>query len=202
MHHTDAENEEESRRHSSSSAEAMLPNHGHQDAFLGDVACGAQPDVEDLKQVPDFCPRDGRVLHAYQLEGINWMRRKHHEGASVILADESGLGRTVQIALFLGSIPRERPFLVVVPLATTDNWQTHLESWCPHLNTLVYQGDSKDRKAARALEFDPDGLGVPMFDVLCVAHETYLTDDKYFKEFSWEVLVVDEMHRRHTDNAR
>lgn len=67
---------------------------------------------------PEFIAATGGNLHAYQLEGINWLRFSWAHGTDVILADEMGLGKTVQTVTFLYSLFKENhtkgPFLVSV----------------------------------------------------------------------------------------
>ncbi len=65
---------------------------------------------------PDYTAATGGTLHAYQLEGLNWLRFSWSQGTDVILADEMGLGKTVQTVTFLYSLFKENhtrgPFLV------------------------------------------------------------------------------------------
>ena len=46
----------------------------------------------------------GGTLHAYQLEGLNWLRFSWAEETDTILADEMGLGKTIQAISFLNSL--------------------------------------------------------------------------------------------------
>eukprot|EP00741_Cyanophora_paradoxa_P025184 tig00000350_g24309.t1 len=107
---------------------------------------GKKGDFVEWKKQPSYL--HGGTLHAYQLEGVNWLRYKWCEGTNVILADEMGLGKTIQAASFLGSL-REHgvrgPFLVVAPLSTLPNWERELTAWIPDMCTVVYQGRAESR---------------------------------------------------------
>ena len=46
-------------------------------------------------------------MHAYQLEGLNWIRFSWAQGTNTILADEMGLGKTIQTIAFLYSLVKE-----------------------------------------------------------------------------------------------
>lgn len=63
----------------------------------------------------------------------------------MILADEMGLGKTLQsIGLISELINRQkvtRPFLIVVPLSTLENWRREFELWCPEAQILVLSGN-------------------------------------------------------------
>jgi Superfamily II DNA/RNA helicases, SNF2 family len=65
---------------------------------------------------PPFLDDTGMQLHAYQLEGINWLRYSWGQNIDTILADEMGLGKTIQTITFLYSLFKEGhckgPFLV------------------------------------------------------------------------------------------
>ena len=84
-------------------------------------------------------------LHAYQLEGLNWLRYSWGQGIDTILADEMGLGKTIQTITFLYSLYKEGhckgPFLVSVPLSTIINWEREFELWAPDFYCITYVGE-------------------------------------------------------------
>jgi len=67
--------------------------------------------VQKYKVQPAFI--DGGELHAYQLEGVNWLRHCWWTGIGTILADEMGLGKTIQAIAFLYSLYKEVQRFVV-----------------------------------------------------------------------------------------
>ena len=56
---------------------------------------------------PDYLDETGGQLHAYQLEGLNWLRHSWSQNIDTILADEMGLGKTIQTIVFLYSLFKE-----------------------------------------------------------------------------------------------
>ena len=56
---------------------------------------------------PSYIDATGGTLHAYQLEGVNWLRYFWSNGTDTILADEMGLGKTIQTIVFLQSLYQE-----------------------------------------------------------------------------------------------
>jgi hypothetical protein len=182
-------------------------------AKVAKIKRGEGGDEKDLgykvyKEQPEYLGGGcGLRLHDYQLEGVNWMLLKRSQGIHCILADEMGLGKTVQIASLIGILYKEmtcrRPFLVVVPLSTINNWQRELGMWCPFLNTVVYHDTSKTGKALiYDWEFDPEGAGVPMFDVLVTTYETLVADFSILARYHWECMIVDEGHRLKTPESK
>ncbi|NWU72514.1 SMRCD regulator, partial [Pterocles burchelli] len=68
-----------------------------------------------------------------------------------ILANEMGLGKTIEAIAFLAHLYQEGdggPHLIVVPASTLDNWVREVHLWCPELDILLYYG-SQDRKLLR-----------------------------------------------------
>ncbi|KAJ6449827.1 hypothetical protein C8R47DRAFT_336760 [Mycena vitilis] len=65
---------------------------------IPDITSGFQ-----LGQYSDFS------LMGFQVDGVNWLRKRWWTSDPCILADDMGLGKTVQMAMFLGSILKEFP---------------------------------------------------------------------------------------------
>ena len=68
--------------------------------------CSSQP-RDKYEEQPDFITASGGKLHAYQMEGLNWLRFSWAQGTNTILADEMGLGKTIQTIAFLYSLWKE-----------------------------------------------------------------------------------------------
>mmetsp|Transcript_15385 Transcript_15385/g.45299 ORF Transcript_15385/g.45299 Transcript_15385/m.45299 type:complete len:1328 (-) Transcript_15385:31-4014(-) len=169
-----------------------------------------QQSTRALERQPDFL-QFGK-LRDYQLDGLNWMVYSWSQDRNAILADEMGLGKTVQCVSLLGYLAEEQdvrgPFLVVVPLSVVPNWIKEFRRWTPHVNCVVYVGDTRSREAIRAFEFDVDRRdaaaaanacgGVPRttrFEVLITTFELILKDAPILSKIKWNFLVVDEAHR-------
>ncbi|XGW08722.1 hypothetical protein V3C99_011215 [Haemonchus contortus] len=162
---------------------------------------------------PDYISETGGTLHAYQLEGINWLRHCWSNGTDAILADEMGLGKTVQSLTFLYSLLKEGhskgPFLIAAPLSTIINWEREAEQWCPDFYVVTYVGDRDSRMVIREHEFSfVEGAvkGGPKasrmrsqenmkFHVLLTSYECINMDKAILSSIEWEALVVDEAHR-------
>ena len=92
----------------------------------------------------------GGEMNNYQLYGLNWMVSLYNNNLNGILADEMGVGKTIQtIALFAYLIEVKKnngPFLVVVPLTTITNWSMEFQKWAPDIKVIVYKGKKKERE--------------------------------------------------------
>lgn len=67
----------------------------------------------------------GGKLKSYQLKGVKWLISLWQNGLNGILADQMGLGKTIQTIGFLAHLKGKGlhgPYLVVAPLSTLANW--------------------------------------------------------------------------------
>ncbi|EDV24353.1 uncharacterized protein TRIADDRAFT_27056, partial [Trichoplax adhaerens] len=169
---------------------------------------------------PDFISKTGGTLHAYQLEGLNWLRFSWAEETDTILADEMGLGKTIQAISFLNSLFMENhckgPFLISVPLSTVVNWEREFEMWAPNLYVVSYVGDKDCRKVIREHEFyrdeqsdskgnkavKPKKKSFLKFHVLLTSYELITIDAPILQSIDWKVLIVDEAHRLKNNQSK
>lgn len=80
------------------------------------------------------------------MDGVKWLDYLHNQGLGGCLADDMGLGMTVQtIALLARLYPAEtKPSLLVMPRSLLFNWQRGVARFCPALRCLVYHGANRD----------------------------------------------------------
>lgn len=78
------------------------------------------------KQQKELVPLlTGGKLKSYQLKGVKWLISLWQNGLNGILADQMGLGKTIQTIGFLShlkSMGLDGPYLVIAPLSTLSNW--------------------------------------------------------------------------------
>ncbi len=90
-------------------------------------------------------------MRGYQLEGLNWMVRLQENGVNGILADEIGLGKTLQSISVLVYMQEytgvNGTHLVVVPKSTLSNWMAEFKRWAPTINVVKFHGSKDEREA-------------------------------------------------------
>jgi SWI/SNF-related matrix-associated actin-dependent regulator of chromatin subfamily A member 5 len=77
----------------------------------------------------------GGQLKDYQMVGLNWLISLYELGINGILADQMGLGKTIQTIAFLAFLKEKKkingPHLIVGPNTTVGNWCKELKKWYP-----------------------------------------------------------------------
>ncbi|KAK7252908.1 hypothetical protein RIF29_37176 [Crotalaria pallida] len=139
----------------------------------------------------------GGKLKSYQLKGVKWLISLWQNGLNGILADQMGLGKTIQTIGFLSHLKGKGlhgPYMIIAPLSTLSNWMNEISRFAPSLPAVIYHGDKKERDDIRR-KLMPRTVG-PKFPIIITSYEVALNDArKCFAAYNWKYLVVDEGHR-------
>jgi SWI/SNF-related matrix-associated actin-dependent regulator 1 of chromatin subfamily A len=125
---------------------------------------------------------DGRQLMPYQIAGVQFLEQAD---ARALLADEQGLGKTVQ-ALALLKLHREKllPAIIVCPTTVKLQWHHEIIRWCG-VNGYLTQviGSGKE-------------LAAPGFDVYVTTYDLLKNSDA-FKMVKHQIkfVIIDECQR-------
>ena len=91
----------------------------------------------------------GGEMRDYQVRGLNWMISLYENGINGILADEMGMGKTLQTISLIGYMKHYRningPHMVLVPKSTLANWMNEFKKWCPTIRSVCLTGDQETR---------------------------------------------------------
>ncbi|KAH1266996.1 ATP-dependent DNA helicase DDM1 [Glycine soja] len=140
----------------------------------------------------------GGKLKNYQLKGVKWLISLWQNGLNGILADQMGLGKTIQTIGFLSHLKAkglDGPYMIIAPLSTLSNWVNEISRFAPSLPAVIYHGDKKQRDDIRRKHMPTRTIG-PQFPIVITSYEIALNDaKKYFRSYNWKYLVVDEGHR-------
>ncbi len=125
------------------------------------------------------------VLRDYQQTGLDWLQFLAHAGLGGILADDMGLGKSVQT---LAHLACERaagrlspPALLVVPTSLVHNWCDEAARFTPSLRILALTGSER---SARFAEIDAHDLVITTYALL--------VRDTALHARTWSSVIFDE----------
>ncbi|XP_028312261.1 E1A-binding protein p400 isoform X2 [Gouania willdenowi] len=131
-------------------------------------------------------------LREYQQIGVDWLVNLHKKRLNGILADETGLGKTVQTVAFMAHLAGQEgiwgPHLIVVRTCKLLNWEVEFKRWCPGLKILLYLGNRKERRSKRMWWGEANS-----FHVCVTSYKLLMKDKSHFLKRRWKHLVLDEV---------
>ncbi|KAK8937941.1 ATP-dependent DNA helicase DDM1 [Platanthera guangdongensis] len=145
----------------------------------------------------------GGKLKSYQIKGVKWLISLWQNGLNGILADQMGLGKTIQTIGFLAHLKGnglDGPYMVIAPLSTLSNWVNEVARFAPSMKAIIYHGSRADRDEIRR-KFMPKEVG-PKFPIVITSYEVVLNDAKFLSKYVWKYVVVDEGHRLKNMNCK
>ncbi|XVF17882.1 hypothetical protein REPUB_Repub10bG0162900 [Reevesia pubescens] len=146
----------------------------------------------------------GGKLKSYQLKGVKWLISLWQNGLNGILADQMGLGKTIQTIAFLAHLKgngMDGPYLIIAPLSTLSNWINEIERFVPSIDAIIYHGSKKERDEIRRKHM-PKVIG-PKFPIVVTSYEMAMSDArKCLRHYEWKYVVVDEGHRLKNFNCK
>lgn len=110
----------------------------------------AQPEILTLKLLP------------FQLEGLYWLRtQEKSEFHGGILADEMGMGKTIQtVAMLVSDTSRDKDggeagTLIVAPTVALMQWKSEISLYTNNaLSILIYHGTNRETSVKKLKEYD------------------------------------------------
>jgi hypothetical protein len=140
-----------------------------------------QTQTDPLLAAPSTLDAD---LRDYQLQGINWMNCLSDWGVGACLADDMGIGKTMQtLAMLIRHAPKG-PSLVIAPTSVCANWLAEANRFAPCLNLISFGGNKRKKILEDAGSFDVLICSYGLMQQKKVA--TMLS------AVSWQMVVLDE----------
>jgi len=142
------------------------------------------------------------TLRPYQQAGVNWLWLLSQLGLGACLADDMGMGKTMQIIsllLILKKKRSDRPSLLVLPASLIGNWKAELERFAPSLRHLIYHSS---HLSLIEMEATANGTGtLDNVDIVLTTYGTLMRQD-WLQAQQWQLLVLDEAHAIKNPAAR
>jgi len=160
---------------------------------FGDVALPEEVErirerLRNFEGVEEVEPPDilQNVLRDYQRRGLDFLSYLSSFRFGGILADDMGVGKTVQViahVLRRKETEGETPVLVIAPTSVTHTWENEIKKFAPSLRTLRLQSGS-DRAAKYETLHD--------YDVVITSYALARLDAHQLERFRFRTLVLDE----------
>ena len=91
------------------------------------------------------CPKNlDNVMRNYQKTGYRWLKMLKENSFGGILADDMGLGKSLQVIALLSS--EKSHSIIVCPTTLILNWVSEIKKFAPTLKVLAVSGSADDRQ--------------------------------------------------------
>lgn len=134
---------------------------------------------------------DGLDYLPYQKAGIAYAVRK----GNALIADEPGLGKTIQAIGVSNATRSIRRVLVVVPASLKINWEREWKKWC-------VKGLSVGRVIGGKPENWPTDDQGRTPDVIVINYDVIEQHEARLTKTPWDMMIVDEAHALKNDKAK
>jgi SNF2 family DNA or RNA helicase len=144
--------------------------------------------IQKLKEVKDLQPELPSTFQAelrdYQMDGFCWLARLAHWGVGACLADQMGLGKTVQALAVILRNAHAGPTLIIAPTSVCMNWVSEAQKFAPTLNILQFSGANRQKLL--------DGL--QPLDMLVCSYGLLQQEEvsQMLAQVQWQTIVLDE----------
>jgi len=124
-------------------------------------------------------------LRPYQQRGLSWLTFLGQLGLGGILADDMGLGKSIQTLALLAADGQSGPTLLVCPMSLVGNWQREAERFTPQLRVHVHHGS--DRLTGEDLTAALAGT-----DLVLTTYGVATRDREALGQVRWARVICDE----------
>lgn len=121
-------------------------------------------------------------LRPYQVQGLAWLQLLGRQGLGGILADDMGLGKSLQCLAWLLSQKGKGPALIIAPRPLVSNWRIEAQRFVPGLRVLVLDGPNPQPLFAQ----------IPQHDLVVTCYPLLCRDQDSLAKEAFHSLVLDE----------
>lgn len=125
------------------------------------------------------------TLRPYQHQGLNWLNFLDDFNFGGCLADDMGLGKSIQIIAFILSQRKkvnQNTNLIVVPTSLIFNWQQEVQKFAPSLRVHTLYGADRIKESH---DFDK-------YEIILTSYGNLITDVRFLKDYIFNYVFLDE----------
>ena len=142
-------------------------------------------DIHNVKDADHKVPASlKKTLRSYQKEGYRWLKTMSSYGFNGILADDMGIGKTLQILTLLLSERNQLPSIIITPSSLMWNWKNETARFTPELKVLMIHGGVNQR-AQMISE-------IPNYDIIITSYDYLKRDIQLYEDIPFDYQIVDE----------
>ena len=132
------------------------------------------------------------TLRPYQQVGLRWLYMLSKLGLGACLADDMGMGKTIQVISLMLVLKGQDggvkgPSLLVVPASILGNWAAEMEKFAPDLKTIIAHQSAIPSTELKALGKER----VVDADLVITSYGS-LIRLPWLEETSWQMVILDE----------
>ncbi|HEX2348686.1 MAG TPA: DEAD/DEAH box helicase, partial [Ktedonobacterales bacterium] len=131
-------------------------------------------------------------LRPYQKRGVDWLAYLARFGLGACLADDMGMGKTVEFLALLAHLKESGaisgPALLICPTSVVGNWMHETNRFTPELRALVHHGAGRvGRSSAEGFVSEAANN-----DLVITTYSLLPRDLKALGAVNWSVIALDE----------
>jgi SNF2 family DNA or RNA helicase len=134
--------------------------------------------------LPEEIPGLHATLYPYQAHGIAWMSQCIGITGGLILADQMGLGKTIQIIglLLIHPPTPDNPALIVCPTTLIANWAREIEKFTRGMSIMIHRGSGRAGIYKHLMSTQ----------IVITTYDTVVNDISIIRSVPWSFVIADE----------
>ncbi|WP_207510316.1 DEAD/DEAH box helicase [Longitalea luteola] len=140
--------------------------------------------ISSVKEVAVPEGLHGSLRH-YQRKGLNWLNFIDEHNFGGILADDMGLGKSVQIIAFIllqRTRVKQNTNLLVVPTSLLFNWKEEVSKFAPSIKVLTLYNADRQKNTD----------GFDQYEIILTTYGTLISDITFLKNYMFNYIFLDE----------
>lgn len=126
------------------------------------------------------------VMRDYQIEAFKWLKTLTEHKFCGILADDMGLGKSLEMLSLIVSDEKQMPTIIIVPTSLIYNWEAEIKKWAKDIPYKTIIGSIEERhELIKAIDSEKKCIYITSYD-------TYRNDVKLYLDKRFRFAILDE----------